>query len=410
MSTTRYDLLIKGGTVVDPSQGLHAVRDVALSDGKVAAVEEGISESLAGEVLDATGLIVTPGLIDLHVHAWWGASAYSIQPDPVHVAKGVTTVLDAGSSGARTFAGFRHYVIDRVRTRVFALLNISSMGMIADFGIGELEDIRWAEVDRAVDVARSNRDRVLGIKVRLGRLMAGGNDVGAVTRAIEAAEAIGGFVMAHVGNSNSPIEDLAAMLRPGDVVTHAFHGIEDRIVDGSGRVREGVAEAQRRGVVFDVGHGMGGFSFDTAHKAVSQGFLPDNISTDLHMYSVEGPVFDLLTTLSKFMHLGMSLDEVIRRSTESTARIMGLGDGLGTLGTGATGDVSILRLEEGRFTLTDRLTEARSIAGMDWAAPISVEATSMLTHVKTVAAGRIYRPWEGAWTRGMAEARRLFRR
>ena len=185
------------------------------------------------------------------------------------------------------------------------------------------------------------------------------------------------------------------MLRPGDVVTHAFHGIEDRIINGSGRVREGVVEAQRRGVVFDVGHGMGGFSFDTAEKAVSQGFLPGNISTDLHIYSVEGPVFDLLTTLSKFMHLGMSLDEVIRRSTETTAGIMGLGDGLGTLRVGATGDVSVLRLEEGRFTLTDRYTKKRTIGGMDWAAPISVQGSRRLTHVKTVAAGRIYRPWEG---------------
>lgn len=394
MITTKHDLLIKNGTVVDPSQKLHAQRDIAFSNSKVAALEQEIPSDSAIETIDATGLIITPGLIDLHVHAFWGSSAYGVLPDPVNVAKGVTTILDAGSSGARTFPGFRHYVIDQAITRTFALLNISSAGMISESHVGELEDLRWAEVDKAIQVARQNRDVVPGIKVRLGKLQSGENTVESLKRAIEAAEAIDGFVMSHIGASPVPIEELAAMMRPGDVVTHAFHGIGDRIANLDG-VLPGILEAKQRGVLFDIGHGMGGFSFDTAERALAAGFVPDNISTDLHIFNVEGPVYDLVTTLSKFMHLGMSLDDVIERSTISAARIMGLSGGYGTLAVGAIGDAALLRLDKGRFTLTDRLSQALNIGGMTWQKPISVEASTKLRHVRTVIRGQVYRPWQG---------------
>ena len=374
-----YDLLIKGGTVVDPGQGLNAIRDVALSDGRVAAIEEGIPERLAGEVLDASGLIVTPGLMDLHVHVFLGVSHYGIEPDPGNIARGVTTALDVGSAGARTFPAFLRYVLERAETRLYALLNISAMGMISP-KIGELEDLRWADVEEAVEVGRANRDYVLGIKARLGRDQAADNDVDAVKRAIEAAEALGGLVMIHVGGTRSPLEELVAMLRPGDVVTHAFHGRSHGVLDDSGRVLDGIKEAQQRGIVFDIGHGAGSFSFDTAEKAMSQGFLPGNISSDLHIYNIEGPVFDQLTTLSKFIHLGMALEDVIRLSTETTADTMGVGGRLGTLRVGAEGDVTIMRLDEGRFTFTDSMG-------------VSVDGRRKLTHISTVRGGRIYRPW-----------------
>ena len=374
-----YDLLIKGGTVIDPSQGLNAIRDVALLNGKVAAVEKGISESLARETLDASDLIVTPGLLDLHVHVYWGASHYGIEPDTATVAKGVTTAVDAGSAGASTFPAFRRHVLERADTRLYALLNISAMGMISP-NIGELEDLRWADVEAAVEMGRANRDYVLGIKARLGVAQAGEQDVEVLKRAIEAAEALDSFVMIHVGNTKTPLDELTYMLRPGDVVTHSFHGNLHGVLDDAGRVLEGVREAQQRGVILDIGHGAGSFSFDVAEKAISQGLFPGNISSDLHVYNIEGPVFDQLTTLSKFIHLGMSLEDVLRLSSETTARAIGLGDRLGTLKAGAEGDVTVMRLEEGRFTFTD-------------AKGVSVEARQKLNHAWTVRGGRVYRPW-----------------
>ena len=374
-----YDLLVKGGTVIDPSQGLNAVRDVALSDGKIAAVEENITETLAREVVDATDLIVTPGLIDLHVHAFWGATAYGMEPDIGNISKGVTTALDTGSAGASNFLAFRRYVLERSDTRLFALLNISAMGMIWP-RIGELTDIRWADVQETVRVAQENRDFVLGVKARLSRGYAGENDVEALKRTIEAAEAIDGFVMIHVKDTKTPLEEITAMLRPGDVVTHAFHGKSEGVLDNAGRIIDRFREDQQRGVIFDIGHGSGSFSFRVAEKALAQEFFPDNISSDLYNSNVEGPVFDQITTLSKFLWLGIPLYEVIRRSTETTARIMGLEDSLGTLKVGAEGDVTILRLDEGSFTLTD-------------SERVSVEARQKLNHVRTIKSGRIYRPW-----------------
>ena len=330
-------------------------------------------------MIDASGLLVTPGLLDLHVHVFWGASHYGLSPDPANIGRGVTTALDAGSAGARTFPAFRKYVLERSLTRLYALLNISAMGMISP-KIGELEDLRWADVEEAVETGRANRDRVLGIKVRLSTAQAGDSDVEALKRAIAAAETLGVFVMIHVGRTHTPLEQLVSMLRPGDVVTHSFHGREEGILDDAGRVREGVWEAQRRGIIFDVGHGRGSFSFDTVEKALSQGFYPGNISSDLHVYNIEGPVFDHLNVLSKFIHLGMSLDDVIRLTTETAAKTMGNGDRLGTLKIGAEADVTIMALEEGRFTFTDSMG-------------VSVQGGQRLRHVRTVRAGRVYRPW-----------------
>ena len=376
-----YDLLIKGGTVIDPSQELNAVRDVALSGGKVSAVREGIPERDAADVVDAAGLIVVPGLLDLHVHVYWGVTELGIEPDPTSLARGVTTALDAGSSGARTFGAFRKYVLEPAETRLFALLNISGMGQIAN-NVGELEDLRWANVEEAVIAGARNRDFVLGIKARLSRNVAGDNDADALKRALEAAEALGGFVMIHVGDTRTPLEELVAMLRPGDVVTHTFHGRGNGVLDDSGRVLEAIKEAQRRGVVFDIGHGAGSFAFEVAEKALSDGFFPGNISSDLHALNVDGPVYDHVTVLSKFVHLGMPLYDVVKLSTVSTARAMGLDEKLGTLKEGSEGDVSILREDEGDFTLTDAMGA-------------SVQARRKLSHVLTVKGGHVYRPWIG---------------
>ena len=375
----KYELIIKGGTVVDPSQSIHERQDVAFSYGKVAAVEPDISDNLANEIVDATDAIVTPGLVDLHVHVYWGVGHYGIEADPTQVAKGVTTAVDAGSAGAWTFPAFRRYVMERSATRLYALLNISSMGMISP-KIGELEDLRWADVEDATSVGRANPDHILGIKVRLSQPLTANHDVDSLKRAIEAAEELGKFVMIHVGNSFTPMHELVRMLRPGDVVTHAYHGSAHGAMDDSGRIYDGIVEAQKRGVVFDIGHGRGSFSFASAEKALAQNFLPDNISSDLHIYNIEGPVHDQLSTLSKFLHLGLSLDEVIRLSTSATAKTIGHADEIGTLKPGAEGDATVMRVSEGKFTFVDSLGA-------------TVEGSQKLEHVATIRDGKLYKPY-----------------
>ena len=374
----RYDLIVLGGRVIDPSQGIDGVRDVALADGKVALVAENIPADQAQNVIDATGTIVTPGLIDLHTHDFWGASRYGVDPDTVHIARGVTTVVDAGSSGAHTFPAFRKYVIERARTRIYVMLNISGMGMA--LGYAGLEDIRWAKVEHAVRVGKEHRDVVLGVKARIPPLPAESyREV--LRRAIDAAEGMDGIFMLHLGGTSISVAERLNMLRPGDVLTHSFRYSPggNGILDSEGNVLQEAWAAKERGVVFDVGHGKGSFSFETMERAMSQGFLPDTISSDLHIGNVDRTVYDLRTTLSKFLHLGMRLDEVIRLGTEAPARVMSKSVELGTLRPGAVGDVTISKLEEGRFELSD--SGGRRV----------VEATHRLTHVKTIKGGREYR-------------------
>jgi dihydroorotase len=372
-------MLIKGGTVVDPSQGIHAVRDVAISDGKIAAIEGSIDESTSGEVIEAGGLIVTPGLIDMHVHAYPGVCCYGLEPDVTNIARGVTTAMDCGSAGARTFPAFRQYFIERAETRLYALLNISTMGIISS-KIGELVDMRWADVGETAEAGRANRDVVLGVKVRLSSdVVSVGNKLDALKRGVAAAESFGGIVMIHVGDKETPLETLTAHLRPGDVVTHAFRqwggvaGADRDVVDE-------LRDARGRGIIFDVGHGAGSCSFDTIEVALANDFLPDTISSDVSTISVEGPVFDLVTTMSKFLHFGMSLYDVVRCTTQAPAQVMGLGEGLGTLRPGAIGDVTILRLDEGDFTFTD-------------AEGNTTQARQKFSPVNTIKGGRVYRPW-----------------
>ena len=376
----KYDLIVSGGHVVDPSQGIDGVRDVAFAGRKVAQVADNIPGDEAVETIDARGHLVTPGLIDLHTHDYWGASFYGIDPDTVHIARGVTTVVDAGSSGANTFPAFRKYVIDRTKTRIFALLNISAMGMVV--GYAGLEDARWANVDEAVRVGRKHRDVVVGVKARIPPLPA--EDYREVlTRAVDAAEGMDGIFMLHLGGTSIPVAERLNMLRPGDVLTHSFRHSPggNGILDPDGNVLEEAWAAKERRVIFDVGHGSGSFSFETMERAMAQGFFPDTISSDLHFKNVDGPVFDLHTTLSKFLHLGIPLAEVIRLGTTAPAGAIGKSNELGTLRPGAIGDVTISKLEEGRFLLSDSGRRR------------TVEATRRISHVTTVKDGREYMPY-----------------
>jgi dihydroorotase len=354
MSMLSYDLVIQNGRVLDPGTGLDGYFDVAFRDGKVASVAPKIDPGDA-ETIDARDKLVTPGLVDAHVHVYEGVSHYEIPPDPTCLAQGATTVLDAGSAGADTFTGFRKYIIEASETRIFAMLNISSMGMLAE-EVGELDDIKWANIPKALAAIEANRDVILGVKVRLTRELncSEASGIRPLFLAREAADAAGLPLMVHPQDSwADSIDQVLGVLRKDDVMTHMYHGMRHGILDENGRIQPAVQAARDRGVRFDVGHGQGSFNWDVCSKAMEHGFLPDTISSDLHSHNVEGPVFDLLTTVSKFLLLGMSLHDALQRVTVEPAKTVGMPGRIGTLAVGAEGDAVVIEQREGRFDLVD---------------------------------------------------------
>ena len=301
-----------------------------------------------------------PGLIDLHVHVFSGVSHYGIDVDPTCLARGVTTVLDAGSSGALTFPGFRKFIIDVSQTRLYALLNISSMGMVSGSEtippLGELEDLRYSNVETAVRMIEANRDRILGVKVRLSNFLAadGKNELQALLRAREAAEAVRLPLMVHSPLSSIPTERILDELRPGDILTHCVHGHgAGGIMSDDLKVLPAVRKKVEQGLRLDVGHGRGSFTFRVARAVLEQGVFPGTISSDLHTYNLHGPVFDLVTTMDKFLHIGMELYEVVRRVTSTPAEVLDMPEEIGTLKPGAYADIVVLEMQEGEFDLTD---------------------------------------------------------
>lgn len=373
---SQYDLVIKNGLVIDPSQNIHGIKDVAVTDGKVAAVEENIPASQAKETIDASGRIVAPGLIDLHVHAFWGVTVWGIEPDSTMLAKGSTTVVDAGSAGYYIFPGFKKYVIEKSVTKIYAFLNISAVGLISG-KVQELEDMRHADVKLAVEMVNQNRDIIPGIKVRLGEYVVHENDIVALLLARQAAEELKLPLMVHIGNDVHSMDEMLPLLRPGDIVTHSFNGLKNGIVDEKGRILPVTYDARNRGIYFDVGHGGGSFHWWVADAVLQQGFLPSTISTDLHSFSVNGPVYDLPTTLTKFMILGMPLDKVIELTTIAPAKLLKKEQEMGSLRTGMPADVSILTLEEGDFTLVDSKKEQK-------------KTNKKLCSWKTIKGGKVY--------------------
>jgi dihydroorotase len=384
-ATPRYDLLIRGGRLVDPSQQISAVRDIAVSGTKVARVAPNIPAAEARIVIDARNRIVTPGLVDIHVHVYDGVAPLGIPADPNCIAKGATTVLDAGSAGATTFPGFRRMVLPFVETRVFALLNISVIGqstVAEDNPWGELLDIRYANTKLAIRTIEQNRDVILGVKVRLSRSIAGDHDLTALRLAREAAAAVNLPLMVHIGDTATPLAKLAGELRKGDVITHSFHGREQGILDDRGRVLGEVRKAVESGVCLDVGHGRGGFSWRVMETAMKQEITPGTISSDVHQFNVAGPVFDLATTLSKFLHLGMTLEQVVERATVNPARTFRFPNSPGSLREGTEADIAVFELREGDFELQESFTGA--------GAPETRIAHRRLTPVATVKAGKLY--------------------
>jgi dihydroorotase len=358
-----FDLIVRGGRVIDPLQGLDTVADVGVVGPRIAAIGANLArQGVRGDVLDATGLLVTPGWVDLHTHVYWGVAPLGVDADSNCLRRGVTTAVDAGSSGASTFPGFKRYVIDVSLTRVVAMLHLSAIGMARDdnFGpdaVGELEDIRWANVDNAISVARAYAEVITGIKIRVSQEHVGTrpDQVREVLRrARQVADAIGKPVMVHAGNTAIRLDEILANLVRGDVVTHVYHSRAEGVLDDqTGVVRPSVRAAVDRGVNFDVGHGAGSFNWKVARAGLEQGLLPGTISSDIHAWNIAGPVHDLATTASKFLHLGLSLPDVLRRVTSTPAACIGRGDELGTLSPGAAADISLFRLVDGEFHFKD---------------------------------------------------------
>jgi dihydroorotase len=356
--SSSYDLLVVGGHVIDPAQQLSAQRDVAVSGGVVAKVAEGIARSSARQVVDATGKIVAPGLIDMHGHVFDQFLPVSIEADLVGLPAGVTTIVDAGSAGAFTFPAFRRYVIEHERTRVYALMNISAIGLDV---LNELYiDPKLIDPKAAIKTIEDNRPLILGIKVRInGRDNEVDHDVDALTKARIVSDATGLPIMMHWTNEPR----LLSILKQGDVLTHPFNPVRagPNCLGPDGKVLPQILELKGRGIRTDFAHG-GHLDWTVAEKAAAQGWFPDTISTDIHRAHVKpnGVVIDLVTTMSKFLYLGLPVEQAIEKVTAAPARSLKFPDRIGTLGVGSVADLSILTVEQGRFEFADSTRQPRT--------------------------------------------------
>lgn len=352
-----YDIVLTGGRVVDPSQNLDSVTDVAFADGKVAAVGSNLAASGARSTRDVSGKIVTPGLVDIHAHVYWGATYLSVEAERVARMSGTTTFVDAGTAGAGTFHGFRKLIIEPCPLRIVAFLNISHAGIYGygpGFMVGETAELRLLNAGACVKVAREHADIICGVKVRLGSNVSELVGIGALDCAIEAAEELDLPVMVHIGPPPPRRKDILERLRPGDILTHCCRMFPNAATDRERNIRKEVEEARERGIVFDVGHGRGSFDFDVARAMVDNGFLPDVLSSDVHVQSIGGPAFDVLVTMSKFLSMGVPLSDVVAAATCNPAKAIARPE-LGSLKPGSPGDAVVLTLNEGKFEYRDSL-------------------------------------------------------
>jgi len=365
----KFDLLIKGGEVLDPSQKLRAKRDIGIRYGAIEAVAADIPAERALRVLNASGKLVTPGLIDLHAHVFPYGSAIGIPADELVPFQATTTTVSAGDAGANNFAVFRRHIVAQTRTRMYAFVHIANSGL-SPFPVPELFNIDFAQVDVAAKAVAENADMVIGVKVRMSENVIARHGLEPLRRAIKACEmsGTGGKVMCHIGGVESEqlMSEILDLLRPGDVLTHSYSGapnIAGRFTNivQNGKLLPAALAAKKRGVVFDVGHGGGSYDYTVAEPAIAQGAAPDVISSDIHVYSGNSPGMPYLTwVMSKFLNMGFTLEQVVTMATANPARVINRHPKLGTLQVGAPGDVSILDVVEGPVEFVDTRNNKRS--------------------------------------------------
>jgi dihydroorotase len=349
-----FDLLLSGGTVLNPATNINQKLDVGVTNGRVAAIHADLPRADAKRVLDVGGCYVTPGLIDFHVHSYWGVNPYGCNLDALCLATGVTTTMDAGSAGATNFLGFRKLVYEQSKTRMLNFVALAQHGVLN--APGELLHLGFADSDGAAETVGNNRDVGVGIKVRLHKKAIGENSREALRLAIKAGEATRTPIMVHVGDTAIGMDEIADTLRPGDVITHCYTPQKPSIIDESGKLLPLVRKAKERGVIFDVGHAGGHFDFNLVRRAMGEGIVPDVISSDLHGRLKQpgfGVVGDLLTTLTKFLLLGLSFEETIAKCTVDAARVVGWQDRIGSLEVGREADIAVLQVVDEPIKLRD---------------------------------------------------------
>ncbi|MEU8800691.1 amidohydrolase family protein [Spirillospora sp. NPDC048819] len=339
-----YDRVLRGGTVIDPASGTDAVLDVAINGTAIAAVGTGLAAG-AAQVIDCTGKWVLPGLVEGHTHIFQHVSKVGAPADDAHLRRGVVAAADAGTAGASTFAAFRKLVVEPTPMRIVNFLNVSVLGLI-DFRFGELMNPDTLVPDDALETAAANPDVVRGFKIRLSEDVVGDNWQMLLKKSLQVAEQAGLPLMVHIGETSEPLPIVLDHLRPGDLVAHCYTGKEHGILDGD-EVLPAVAAARERGVLFDSAHGKSNLSFEVARRAIARGFYPDVLSSDTSARNWRGPVFDLLTSISKLVALGMPLTEAVARATVRPAQLLGLdAEGYGRLEPGGPAHVTVVEETE----------------------------------------------------------------
>ncbi len=372
------DLLVAGGEVIDPATGRRGRYDVGLAGGRIAVVEPDVPRQLAAGVFDAAGCLVLPGLVDLHTHIFHGATFWGTDPRPLAWRTGVTTWVDAGSAGAYSAAALEQMSPGFAPLQMRAFLNISAVGLIAETGECRREDL--CDPGLCAAVLAEHEGFFAGVKCRMDSATVGEMGIEPLRRALRAAEAAGVPVMVHIGAEPPSIDEVLDLLRPGDIVTHCMTSQTMSLLAPRGGIRRSVVGARERGVLFDVGHGSGSFSFSVAEAMLAAGFPPDVISSDAHQRSILGPCFDLPTCMSKFLALGMGLDDVVRAATSAPALAFSDAEA-GSLEVGRRADLAVFQVEEGDFDFFDSELEAR-------------RAGPVLVNRATFAAGSLLEPVE----------------
>ena len=352
---TTYDLVLTGGTLLDPAQGIHDRRDIAFKDGLVAQVAERIDPASAATSVDVSGKVITPGLIDLHGHFYHGGNSTSVHPDEICLSSGTTTGVDAGSAGFQNYEAMRDYVFPAHKTRLLAFLHIGGVGLVLNRLLGGgLHDMRIIDVDQTADAIKNNPGFCFGVKVRMHvNAVAYWNAATAMKAARAAADQSGSKLMVHVSGTPIPLPEVLDYLGPGDISTHAFNGNPESILDGRGKLRPEVRAAADRGVIMDVAHAGIHCDVEVVKAAMAQGLPPDTISTDIHNPPPDRTVYLMNDLVSKFHALGLPLKDSVAAATSRPAQVLGLQDSLGSLVPGMSGDAAVFDMREGRFVWHD---------------------------------------------------------